>query len=118
MVSTRKIKDKTTTETRYYLTSLPAKNRLEIADYIRSHWSIENNLHWRLDLVYREDSERSRTGYGPENLLILRRAALSALNAYGRATGTKSVPIRAAMSLKYATEIALNFLNFSEKRFD
>lgn len=111
VVLTREIKDKTSTETRYYLTSLPTENQLEIADYLRSHWSIENNFHWRLDLVYREDSERSRTGYGPENLLILRRTAL---NAYGRATGVKNVSIRAAASLKYVTKTAIKSLNFTK----
>ncbi|MDO4550316.1 MAG: ISAs1 family transposase [Planctomycetia bacterium] len=118
VTSTRKIKDKTSVTIRYYITSLPPENRLAIADYIRSHWSIENNLHWRLDLVYREDAERSRTGYGPENLLIFRRAALSALNTYGRVMHLDHVPLRAFLSRKLSSKIIETFLNITEKRIE
>ena len=71
----------------------PLRKSAEIAASLRPYGLIENNLYWRLDLVYHKNSERSRTDDGQENLLILRRFA-----------PMKHVPIRAALDLKYATK--------------
>src|SRR5205085_7059928 len=49
------------------------------AQVIRDHWGIENNCHWVLDVLYREDGSRSRPEHGAENLAWLRRMALSLL---------------------------------------
>ncbi len=66
------------TETRYYLSSLePDATRL--ADVVRRHWAIENELHWVLDVVFNEDQSRIRHGYAAENAGILRKLALSVL---------------------------------------
>jgi predicted transposase YbfD/YdcC len=46
---------------------------------VRGHWSVENNLHWVLDVAFREDESRVRKEHGPENLGLLRRIALSLL---------------------------------------
>ncbi|MDR2786479.1 MAG: ISAs1 family transposase, partial [Treponema sp.] len=51
----------------------------EFLKYIRGHWSIENQLHWMLDIVFREDECRVRTGNGALNLNILRKMALHRL---------------------------------------
>src|SRR5436190_22319930 len=61
---------------RYYLLSkyIPAKRLLQI---VRSHWAIENRLHWVLDVVFDEDRNRTRKDNGPENLAILRRFAIN-----------------------------------------
>ena len=61
---------------RYYLLSkyLPAKRLLAT---VRSHWGIENRLHWVLDVVFDEDANRSRKDNAPENLAILRQLALN-----------------------------------------
>lgn len=48
----------------------------------RSHWSIENQLHWQLDVVFREDDARTRKNYGPQNLSVIRRIALDILRAH------------------------------------
>ena len=48
----------------------------------RMHWSIENHLNWRLDVVFNEDDARTRKNYGPENLAVLRRMALDILRAH------------------------------------
>lgn len=63
-------------ETRYYLLSrtLSAERFLAAT---RAHWSIENSLHWVLDVTMNEDAMRNRTGNGPENLAFLRRIALN-----------------------------------------
>lgn len=47
--------------------------------WIRDHWGVENRLHWRLDVIFREDDCRARTGHCAENLSLLRKLALNAL---------------------------------------
>jgi len=76
--ATRELKGQTTTEQRYYLSSLPV-GVARFADAVRTHWSIENSCHWILDVVFREDDSRVRNGYAAENLGLLRRLALSLL---------------------------------------
>jgi predicted transposase YbfD/YdcC len=80
MVQTeRRCQGKLSQETRYYLTS-GAQDASEILDVTREHWSIENGLHWRLDVAFREDECRIRKGHGAENFAILRHFALNLLN--------------------------------------
>lgn len=74
--STRQLGEKTTTERRYFLCSLPAQAKA-FAQAARSHWSIENSLHWVLDVSLQEDQSRVRTGYAAENLALLRKLALN-----------------------------------------
>ena len=71
-------KGKTKLENRYYITSL-SKNAEEIAEYIRGHWSIENQLHWVLDVIFGEDNSRIRKDNAPENLAVIRHIALNLL---------------------------------------
>ena len=68
----------TSVQSRYYISSLAsqAKTLLEAA---RSHWGIENNLHWSLDVTFREDHSRVRKDHGPQNLAVLRQIALNML---------------------------------------
>jgi len=77
--SERQCEGQTSRELRYYISSL-SPNAQQLAESIRSHWSIENPLHWVLDVAFREDECRIRTGHAPENFAILRHLALSALN--------------------------------------
>lgn len=67
--------------TRYFLLSkyLSAKRLLHV---VRSHWGIENQMHWILDVVFAEDAHRTRKDEAPENLAILRRFALNLLRAH------------------------------------
>lgn len=74
----RRIGDQTTVETRYYLGSLPA-DALRIGQAVRVHWGIENGLHWVLDMAFREDENRVRTGHAAQNLAVLRQLALNLL---------------------------------------
>jgi predicted transposase YbfD/YdcC len=76
--SIREVGGKTTTERRYYLSSLP----LDVATFaraVRSHWGVENKVHWIMDVCFREDQSRARAGYAAENLATLRRLALNLL---------------------------------------
>ena len=74
----RETAGKTTTETAYYLLSTPlSPERFNAA--VRSHWGVENSLHWRLDVVMNEDQARTRLGNGPHNMAVLRHMALNVL---------------------------------------
>ena len=78
--SERHVGEETTLESRYYISSLgnDAKRLLEA---VRSHWGIENALHWSLDVTFNEDGSRVRSGNGAENFSVLRRMALNLLKA-------------------------------------
>lgn len=63
--------------TKYYISSIPTVNAKLAAGYLRGHWAIENQLHWVLDVVFKEDASTIRVNHAPENLNLLRKIALS-----------------------------------------
>src|SRR6202034_3698156 len=73
---------KTEVETAYYLLSavMTAKRFNEV---VRSHWGVENRLHWRLDVVMNEDQDRNRMDNSPYNLAILRHMAMNGMQKEG-----------------------------------
>jgi len=75
----RKTKTRVTTETRYYISSLKNTSAQEMLNIIRAHWKIENSLHWVLDIAYREDESRIRTGYAQQNFALMRKITLNLL---------------------------------------
>jgi predicted transposase YbfD/YdcC len=87
----RTIDGRTTRERHYFLSSLsPDAERLSHA--ARAHWSVENHLHWSLDVAMREDDSRIRQGFAAQNVALLRRIALTLLRQPG--SGKGSVPIK------------------------
>jgi predicted transposase YbfD/YdcC len=76
--SVRDIGGTVTTERRYYLLSLP-RNVYKFASAARLHWGVENNVHWLLDVTFKEDQSRAREGHAAQNLATLRRLALNAI---------------------------------------
>jgi predicted transposase YbfD/YdcC len=96
---------KETSEVRYYILSrkLSAK---KFADAVRGHWSIENRLHWQLDVTFGEDQSRLRKGHVDANFSILRRTALSLLkNNRKLKIGLKNKRLAAGWSDDYLAEI-------------
>ena len=67
--------EETVSEKRYYITSLPLDSD-HIMDTIRSHWSIENNLHWQLDVTFNEDSQKKKEN-AVQNFSMLSKIALT-----------------------------------------
>ena len=76
--SSRLIKEETSTAERYFLTSLKDPEMLAYA--IRAHWSIENNLHWILDIAFDDDANTAKAEHAQANLITLRHLALNQLN--------------------------------------
>ena len=80
MVKSHVIDKKTGKETefvRYFITSLTSLE--EFAYSVRKHWSIENQLHWRLDVIFREDASKAKKDNSPLNLNVMRKVSLSLL---------------------------------------
>jgi predicted transposase YbfD/YdcC len=69
------------TATRYVALSKRLSPR-QVLDVTRAHWSVENHLHWSLDVVFHEDDARTRKNYGPQNLAVIRRMALDILRTH------------------------------------
>jgi predicted transposase YbfD/YdcC len=69
---------KSENETRYYISSLPAIASL-LNKSVRSHWGVENSLHWTLDVAFNEDNSRKRAGQAAQNFSVLNRIALNLL---------------------------------------
>lgn len=63
-------------ETRYYISSVPANAR-KMLESVRSHWAIENSLHWVLDMSFNEDQSRIRKKNAPENMAVIKHMALN-----------------------------------------
>ena len=76
---TREINGKTSTERAFYIGSKGITHAEAFAAAARSHWGVENQLHWVLDVTFREDDCRVRKGHAPQNLSVLRKFALSLL---------------------------------------
>lgn len=66
-------------ERRLYISSIRGRDAARMADLVRGHWSVENNLHWQLDVSFREDERRIRRDHGAENYSRLCRLALNLL---------------------------------------
>jgi predicted transposase YbfD/YdcC len=111
---TCKIKEQTTTQVRYYISSVnlvdKQKDILRIAEGIRGHWGIETSLHGCLDVVFKEDDSPMRMGYSDQNFSLVRKIALNLLRADKKAKGgLKTRRLRAGWDDKYLTQI-LNIL--------
>ncbi|MGH7069308.1 MAG: ISAs1 family transposase [Acetobacteraceae bacterium] len=84
--STREVSDRIEQETRFYITSLALLANL-LGPIIRSHWAIENSLHWVMDMIFRDDECRVRTDHAPANFATIKHMAHNLIrNAPGKAS--------------------------------
>jgi len=91
-------------EVSYFLSSLPPHAR-RIGSAIRGHWSMENGLHWVVDVVFREDARRLYDRTAAENVAFLNRLALSLLRGATGKSAMKVTRKRAGWSLLYLRQL-------------
>jgi predicted transposase YbfD/YdcC len=92
-------------EARYYILSRLVSGK-RFAEAVRTHWAIENRLHWQLDVTFQEDQSRIRKGHADANFSSLRRTALSLLkNNHTKKVGVKNKRLAAALNDDYLTEV-------------
>lgn len=104
----RESKGKTTQETRYFISSLDATNPEQLGHVIRSHWGIENNLHWVLDYAFDEDDQRTRLGNSAANMAILRHIALNLIKSDTTTKiGVKNRRLKAGWDDDYLLQLVL-----------
>lgn len=103
--SVRKVDGKTEVETRYFITSLQG-NAEKFGNSVRSHWGIENSLHWILDVALREDDCKIRKDNAPQNFAIIRQIAVNLLGKEKRVKrGIKNKQFLAAMDNDYLLRV-------------
>lgn len=103
--SVRTENGKTTVETRYYISSLDL-NAKKFGDSVRSHWGIENSLHWVLDVALGEDDSRIRKDNAPQNFAVLRHIAVNLLGKEkSKKLGIKNKQFLAAMDDNYLAKV-------------
>lgn len=102
---TRTIGDKTSTERAFYISSLPADAK-RISQAVRSHWEVENRLHWCLDVQFNEDQSRVRTDHAANNLAIVRHIVMNLLRLNtSRKASLKSKRMLAAATDQFRAEL-------------
>ncbi len=107
----RTVGERTSCETRFFLSSLPPDAAL-LARAVRSHWAIENSLHWVLDVAMNQDKTRIRTGHAPENLAILHHVALNLLKQERTAKlGIKNKRLAAGWEHDYLLRVIMGAKN-------
>jgi predicted transposase YbfD/YdcC len=108
VVRDRTVGDKNSCEKHYYISSrkMSAEQFLKV---IRGHWSIENTLHWVLDVVFDEDGSRVRKDHAPENFGLLRRMAVSMLEAEGSKGSIRGKRLTAGWNNDFLEKVFLEF---------
>jgi predicted transposase YbfD/YdcC len=100
----RRLGQEVTRETRYFLLSFPGVQTF--AHAVRSHWGIENCVHWVLDMAFRQDESRIREGHAQENLAVLRHLTLNLLRREKTAhVGIKVKRLKVAWDTNYLQRI-------------
>jgi len=101
---THKKTGETSCQTRYYISSLQPDPAIILAAS-RSHWSVENNVHWQLDVSLREDDNRTRKGHSARNLAMMRRAVLNMARREPSKMSVKRKRLKAALNRTYREKL-------------
>lgn len=101
--SERIVKGETSIERRHYICSLTDVK--PFAHAVRAHWGVENSLHWVLDVTFREDDSRVRTGYAPENFNIIRQLSINLLKKEPSKLSMKRKRFKASLSDKFREDV-------------
>jgi predicted transposase YbfD/YdcC len=101
----REIKGVCTSETRYYISNEHISKASYYLDLARGHWSIENHLHWHLDVTFKEDNCRARSGNAPENPATVRKFALQIISNANDKLSLKKRQYKAALDEKYLRKL-------------
>jgi predicted transposase YbfD/YdcC len=102
--SERQIGAQISRKTRYFISSRDA-NVHQFATRVRGHWQIENQLHWRLDVIMNEDDAHIRVNHGPENMAVLRHMAINLLKQEPSKLSLQSKRLRAACNNEYLEKV-------------
>ena len=100
--------DRTAVTKRYYISDEDYPKAAYYNMLARGHWAIENNLHWMLDVTFKEDASRARKGFAAENLSLVRKMALQVVKQHNDKRSIKKRLFRAALSQDYLKELLLN----------
>jgi predicted transposase YbfD/YdcC len=104
--ATRTVGEKTSVEQRFSLSSLPPQAP-QVAQAVRKHWGMENQLPGTLDVTFREDQRRLRTGHGAENFAVLRPIALNRLRQEPSAKSLPRKRLACALNPDYLLKVLL-----------
>lgn len=102
--SMRQKEEKVTAEKRYFISSLPPDSE-RLAQAIRSHWQVENRLHWCLDVTFGEDANRTRRDHAPQNLNVVRKIAMNLLRLHPLKKTLPKKRLRACMNPAYLAQV-------------
>lgn len=105
----REVNGKRSDTAHYYITSLRA-TAAELGRLIRRHWSVENELHWCLDVAFREDGNKTAAGYAGANLGLARRVAASLLQQDPAKGSIRAKRLKAALDERYLTQVLQGFI--------
>ncbi len=99
--TSREIKGKVSNDIRYYISSEDQSQAAYYNSLVRGHWSIENQLHWHLDVIFKEDECRARKDYAAQNLSVLRKVALHLVSKQKSKLSMKKRLYKAALDMEY-----------------
>jgi len=102
--SMRQTDDGVSSEKRFYISSLEPNSK-KLSQAIRSHWEIENRLHWCLDVTFHEDACRTRIDHAPENMNIVRKIAMNLLRLNPLKRTLPKKRLRACLNQQYLEEV-------------
>ena len=104
----RRLGDVVQHDTHYYISSLP-NDASHLLSVIRAHWSIENSLHWVLDVTFAEDAARIRVGNAPQNMAVLHHLALNILKQDQSKGSIRQKRYKAALDDAFLTRLLAHF---------